>query len=796
MNSLRLLLMALVVAFVSAEHYRGGTFSWKATKDGKVDIQWRLSWARERKDDKKYGTYPFKCSESKLRLDGEGYLICMECTNHIVYPESLYLNCTNWDAKENWITGVGRFIYTPEEGRRHFTLSYQLSNRRGEFNYGSQWIYNMKNYGTAGLAWRMVTTVDLNITNNSPITTHPAMITFIKECGNVSVQIPVTDPDNDDVKCRWTNKDNECPKQACNYKGCSNHRVCGDPFPGATVDENECRYFFPVSQMEPGWYAVPITLEDHRRGVPGRLESGALSKIPLQFLIKVESEGECRNINFENYTQCHTITPGQDWSYELKVNSADVQIIIERPSVDFKVGPLNKNKKKNYSSKVVSWTPKVSDIGKHFVLFHDSFFRNYGNLTILVRKKTTPPGVLLMESYPSPNTEVTPDRKWKIKFDKAVIRPIKPAFITVIDLKTEKVAAKYDVSDKMQVKISEKYPNTLVIDSPYDNLKAGSKYMLKVDAGVATKICDNPCAGGECALVNSIEASWPIKTPPMPEPTVECGPSSLTVYVPLAYVEGVPANALRFIDSCYAEPYNSTHYKMTTGFEECGTIAEEPTPGRLIFKNIVSDVPKAIAEGLPVTRTQRTVKINVTCEVKGISYYDVSFTPSDAMEAFAVEGKSRLNTLLKLYEDITYSREYRKEDLPKSVKLKRRLFFGLEAVDKAKALQIISCTAIPRRTPRCKGERYTFIEDGCPVDSTFRFEQTNSGYEKRFSIKAFSFLFYRSTEEVLVKCKAAICNPDDMSSLCTQVLTKQCSDAILRAGVNDVIADVTLPVSG
>ncbi|XP_033104120.1 uncharacterized protein LOC117106786 [Anneissia japonica] len=689
---------------------------------------------------------------------------------------------------------------------------YQRSQTPDKFSFNSQWLFGLNNYDTSGLAWRMVTTVDLDSSNKSPKTTHPAMITVMKGCGDVSIHIPVTDPDNDDVKCRWTNKDNECPKiikdkreEEKKEEIDQRKRVCGKPVQGATIDENECRYSFPVSQMVSGWYAVPITLEDHRKNVTGRLESGALSKIPLQFLLRVESK-ECRDINFGDYEKCHVITPGQEWSYELKVNSSvDAEIIIERPNTDFKTTPLDKEK----NSRVVSWTPKESDIGKHFVLFHavdnDGYYSNYETLTILVQnqgiKVEEPPNVLPSKSYPSILTEVTPDRNvWEITFDKAVIRPTEQKFITVQHItETDEngtVAAKYDISNKTQVKISEQHPNILIIDNPYHNLKAGSKYQLLVDAGAAKQNCFDPCTGDRCALPGSSQATWFITTPPIPDPTVECGPSSLTVYVPLAYVEGVPANALRFIDTCYAEPYNSTHYKMTTGFEECGTIAEEPTPGRLIFKNIVSDVPKAIAEGLPVTRTQRRVKINVTCEVEGISYYDVSFTPSDAMEAFAVEGKSRLNTLLKLYEDITYSREYTKEDLPTSVELKERLFFGLEAVDNTKDLQIISCTATQKQMPGCKGERYTFIEDGCPVDSTFRVEQAYSIYEKRFSIKAFRFLFYGSTEEILVKCKAAICNPGDMSSLCTQVLTKQCSDAILKAGVNDVIEDVTLPVSG
>ncbi|XP_033104168.1 uncharacterized protein LOC117106814 [Anneissia japonica] len=807
MNSLRLVLMALVVACVSAKHYRGGTFSWEPAEDGKVDIHWRVSWMRIYE-----GGNRFMCSDEKLTIIGEGRLLCMECDQHDIYGKELNLNCTSWDELENWSTGVGTFKYTPEPGMRQFTLSYQESETPNKFTYNSQWMQELKNYGGAGNAWRMVTTVDLDIPNNSPRTTHPAMITLMKECGDVSIQIPVADPDDDDVRCRWTNKDNECPKQACNSNGggCSNHRMCGDPFPGATVDENECRYSFPVSQMEPGWYAVPITLEDHRRGVTGRLESGALSKIPLQFLIKVESKGECRNINFGDYKRCHVITPGQDWSYELKAYSShDVKImVIERPNLDFNMTPLEK--KGNHSSRVVSWTPKESDLGKHFVLFHavdnDGYYSSYETLTILVKpqaievEEPTPPKLLPMDSYPAPLTEVTPDmKKWKIKFDKAVVRPNKPTFISIMDTMGN-VAAKYDVSDKQQVKITKNKPDIMAIDNPYSKLKPGTAYVLSVDQGTAGQKCVDAC-GYDCGFKPSDFLSWLITTPPTPEPSVECGPSSLTVYIPRDYVEGVGPNKLRFIDAwdrnCYAKSYNSTHYIMKTGFEECGTFSKEPTPGRLIFTNIVRDVPKAIAKGLPVTRTHRMVKINVTCEVEGLSYYDVSFTPSDAMEAFTVRGISRLNTLLKLYEDDTYSREYRKEDLPASVELKERMFFGLEAVNKAKDLQIVSCTATQRQKPGCKPEQYTFIKDGCPVDSTVRFEQAYSRYEKRFSVEAFSFLFYGSTEEVLVKCKTAICKPGDLSSLCTQLSWKSCpSDTILIPGEADVMADVMLPVSG
>ncbi|XP_071950548.1 uncharacterized protein [Antedon mediterranea] len=802
-----LILIALLAAVTSAKHYRGGTFSWEPAEDGKVEITWRVSWMRSYE-----GMDRFMCSDDKTTIVGEGRLLCMECNQHDIYRKELDLNCTSWDESENWSTGVGSFTYTPEPGMRQFTLSYQESTTPNKFNYNSQWMQELKNYGGPGNAWRMVTTVDLDVSNESPKTTHPAMITLMKECGDVSIQIPVADADDDNVKCRWTNKENECPKRACSSNGryCSSHRMCGDPFPGATIDENECRYSFPVSQMEPGWYAVPITLEDHRPSVTGRLESGALSKVPLQFLIKVESKGECRLLSFGNYKRCHVIKPGQDWSYELKAySSADVKImVIERPNQDFDMTPLENHG--NYSSRVVSWTPKVSDIGKHFVLFHavdrDGFYSSYETLTILVKpfvaeiQEPSPPKILPMQSSPAPLSEISPKPKmWKIKFDKAVVRPTKPTFISITDMMGN-VAARYDVSNKDEVKITPNKPDVMSIANPFDLMKPGTNYVLNVDQGTAGQKCTDAC-GYDCGFKPSEYLSWLIRTPAIPEPTVECGPSSLSVYIPKGFAEGVKPNKLRFIDNwsrkCFAQIFNSTHYKMTTGYEECGTVAERPAPGRLIFKNVVRDVPMPIAKGQPVTRSHRQIKINVTCEVEGLDYYDVSFTPSDAIEAITVRGQSRLNTMLKLYTDDTFSREYTKEDMPTAVDLNQRMFFGLEAVNKGKDLQIVSCTATPKQKAGCKADKYTFIKDGCPVDPTLQFEQAFNRYERRFSMDAFSFMFTGLTEEVLVKCTTAICEPGDLDSLCTQLSWQSCpSDTILIPSKSDVMADVVVPIGG
>lgn len=56
---------------------------------------------------------------------------------------------------------------------------------------------------------------------------------------------------------------------------------------------------------------------------------------------------------------------------------------------------------------------------------------------------------------------------------------------------------------------------------------------------------------------------------------MKCEKMSLTVFIDKNEMGGVLAEELHLIDeSCHGEDFNSTHFRVSSGFDQCGTVAE------------------------------------------------------------------------------------------------------------------------------------------------------------------------------------------------------------------------------
>ena len=60
--------------------------------------------------------------------------------------------------------------------------------------------------------------------------------------------------------------------------------------------------------------------------------------------------------------------------------------------------------------------------------------------------------------------------------------------------------------------------------------------------------------------------------------SMKCEDNSLTVFITKDALGGVSAKELHLsVDSCLGEDFNETHYRVSSGFDQCGTIAEVKT---------------------------------------------------------------------------------------------------------------------------------------------------------------------------------------------------------------------------
>ncbi|XP_015760399.1 PREDICTED: uncharacterized protein LOC107339598 isoform X2 [Acropora digitifera] len=270
-KSMILIVFLVLVHNAVCTHFRGGTFTY--TPDNPSDpanttvvITFRIGWRRSFS----YRTFCTQSTISSGQLIGiNGYLQCRDrCYGRV---GSLLFRCTDFGINEDWTTGTNSFQYTfpiPSVSPRYYQVSYE----------GYNWISLVHE---SGASWQLRMYVNLTVRddtgrmNTSPVTTMTPIVRLKFGC-NHTIFIPVTDADNDEVRCRW----------ATGYGECGD--ICGgNGIPNAWMHARECKITYSATEYT-GFYAAPVMIEDF--ATPTATQ--ALSSIPLQFLVYVFTSNE------------------------------------------------------------------------------------------------------------------------------------------------------------------------------------------------------------------------------------------------------------------------------------------------------------------------------------------------------------------------------------------------------------------------------------------------------------------------------------------------------------------------
>ncbi|KAK3579266.1 hypothetical protein CHS0354_033344 [Potamilus streckersoni] len=114
--------------------------------------------------------------------------------------------------------------------------------------------------------------------NSSPVTSIQPLVRVQYGC-DATINLLVSDPDGDIVRCRWSNEGDECGST------CSS-------FPGAFLNEDTCTISYQAT-TNVGYYGVAIQVEDF----PITGGKVPYSSVPLQFLVDVYSVNQgCYNL--------------------------------------------------------------------------------------------------------------------------------------------------------------------------------------------------------------------------------------------------------------------------------------------------------------------------------------------------------------------------------------------------------------------------------------------------------------------------------------------------------------------
>ena len=262
-NKIFIAYLLTLLAGTEASHFRGGWITWKAISETAttVTLEFKAYWSWNRQ------TYfcDLNTINSQSLIGPPSPISCkLGCS---VSGESIgntQFYCTAYSASESWTYGERTFTYTIKK-----VASYIASFA------SCCWI---SLYNGAAPSWEIsininaLTRADTGKVNSSPVTT--IFPVFRVRLGMSStITIPVSDADNDVVRCRWS----DSTKGECGG-------ICGIP-PGATLDQNKCEIFFNAATSTPGWYALSLSIEDFASSS----STTALSTVVIQFMVLVGS---------------------------------------------------------------------------------------------------------------------------------------------------------------------------------------------------------------------------------------------------------------------------------------------------------------------------------------------------------------------------------------------------------------------------------------------------------------------------------------------------------------------------
>ncbi|XP_072024328.1 uncharacterized protein [Amphiura filiformis] len=486
--SLTVVLMLLgVTTCVRGTHFRGGSFNWRPLdENNRAEVTFSIGFNGFRVLDADEYPTPGHDVCRHIGMDNLktiGSLVCDECVNGTPYKEGLYWQCTDFNQRGDWDIGGKTLQVTVPEDTKTAVLYYNTCC----------WVGDIKNVPPGyNLGWRMITEIDLNprrdngLLNSSPITSPIPLQLFHQGC-NYWLEIAVTDPDDDEYRCRYT----DASKGEC-YEGDRN-TVCGE-LDYVTIYPN-CTLLFNATGQA-GLYAVRVIIEDlDQYGDP-------LSKISQSFLLEVSTDfSTCKApIILLPEKGCKTVAVNQPFQITIvaevgaesptidRIESIKPMGMIESPLLDVGGHPLRK-------SLTLTWTPQTDNIGRHNVGFNAVDTRGFSSgwsyitLNVVTGDELYP---LADSSNPSRDQRKTSLKNWIIIFNKPVRRPHQPVYIVLLDQSGE-VASRIDSSDPRQVMFRE---NFIEFDVHLNVAIEGThSFRLQINEGVA--IDEEP---GSCVL--------------------------------------------------------------------------------------------------------------------------------------------------------------------------------------------------------------------------------------------------------------------------------------------------------
>ena len=415
------------------------------------------------------------CDQSVIdsgKLMGEsGNLVCQNgCSSQSTMITDVLFMCTGFSPStstgEDWSFGERRSNYTFDEGS-DVTMVFT----------GAAWIDPFDSDWSILTSFSMARRNDTGRINSTPRAITSPVLRLQANC-NHTIRIPVTDPDNDIVRCRWAVGDDECGG------------ICGG-FPGADLDPESCSITYTANQGV-GYRAAAIVIEDF---LPG--STVPMSSVGLQFLVLVlNSTRSCSDIpEFIPPTpeddSCVAIPPGGTFHTMLVAVSGNENDTITEIQAVSPAGLQKSNLFHDEDSNAfyvnITWTPTNEQENATHLVCYTAISVGLSSSQVCIKLL---PGYTASAPIPdiaAPNMElVNPSgTTWRVNFDRDVERPSTTAYITFHEFDTDVVVHRIDTSSSSEIVFVN---GSMIALTPVYVFEENKEFYINFDRGVVVGV--------------------------------------------------------------------------------------------------------------------------------------------------------------------------------------------------------------------------------------------------------------------------------------------------------------------
>ena len=423
-----------------------------------MEIFFHTSWRRSSIN----GFCNQSVTERGISIGYSGNLVCQHGCSESIISNVRPVVCTDFSIEDDWSFGERRFTDTFNE-TSNITIALTGGIWKGFGSWSILTIFSMTRRNDTGRI------------NSTPRTITTPLLRLQANC-NHRIRIPVTDPDNDIVRCRW----------AVGYDECRS--IC-DGFPEADLDPESCSITY-AANLGVGYRAAAIMIEDF---LPG--STVPMSSVGLQFLVFVfSSTRPCSDTpEFIPPTpeddSCVVIPPGGTFHTMLvAVSGNENDTITEIQTVSpagLQKSDLFHDEDSNVFYVNITWTPTTvqeNDIQLFCFKARNSAGLTSSQVCIDLLPGYTAPSPIPETAVPTINMGLVylSGTTWRVNFDRDVGRPSTSAYITFHEFDTDVVVHRIDTSSSSEVVFAN---GSMIVLTPDHVFGENRKFYINFDRG-------------------------------------------------------------------------------------------------------------------------------------------------------------------------------------------------------------------------------------------------------------------------------------------------------------------------